>query len=653
MATQTRAVLCICALLLAVSPWAAAQSAADGQTAFTRGDYTQAERLWRPLAERGDAAAQTGMGNLHAGGRGVPQDFAAAAAWYTKAASQGNVVAQTVLASFYMRGNGVAQDDVAAVQWYRRAAEQGHAPAQSSLGFLLENGRGGPKDEPQAVQWYRKAAVQGDAVALANLGSMAEEGRGLPRDDVLAGALLSRAAAVSPTRQDIATLAQSALNRLQGAQRIAYERQLKMLAEPNGVAKVLASLDTNATGSDPAAAAGPATATGETELQGMCRLFEGELAGGGATCPNRAVVAWVGTTPVIRIVDGATRRVLAEFRFDTASRLSSGDGAANLNVASLNGQPAGGTCTYQYPGGLRPAAGSVSPHASLVCGASSMGAQPRPLVSWGIALLDAKPGERERWTAALNAVRDHLNPAMSDAAIAAAQSAAQAEANRRPATPTQPVTPSAPAKPSEDPKAIFGLLVGGKLPAMRACREGEDMPKDQPWCFERDNSGNASLANLLTERAEFYRKAGAVPFQVKVNAEMFDTSLLFAFPLLGNLPWIELWVTRGDMTIQMLSVNTRLNAVDAISSMLTRKYGRPTRRDDTEWSDNQTGQIVRRTPNLRWTRSDLAVDYVSQSTGMLFNEPTRSGSITIHAAEFARKVNDIERQSAPPPKRGM
>jgi hypothetical protein len=231
----------LCLSVLAMQ--AQAQSAADGQAAFVRGDYTQAERIWRPMAERGIAAAQIGMGNLYATGRGVAQDFSAAAAWFTKAAEQGDALAQSNLASLYMRGNGVAQDDAAAVMWYRRAAEQGSAAAQSSLGFLLEYGRGGPKDETQAAQWYRKAAVQGNAVALTNLASMADEGRGVMQDKVLAAALFARAVAAAPTRQDIASQAQAAQERLQPTQRQEADALRVSMEAQTGLIAALGRLD--------------------------------------------------------------------------------------------------------------------------------------------------------------------------------------------------------------------------------------------------------------------------------------------------------------------------------------------------------------------------------------------------------------------------
>ncbi len=47
----------------------------DGVAAYKRGDYATALRLWRPLAEQGDADAQFNLGLMYANGEGVPQDY--------------------------------------------------------------------------------------------------------------------------------------------------------------------------------------------------------------------------------------------------------------------------------------------------------------------------------------------------------------------------------------------------------------------------------------------------------------------------------------------------------------------------------------------------------------------------------------------------
>ncbi len=65
----------------------AAQDFQKGYVAYQRGDYATALREWRPLAEQGDASAQTSLGVMYANGLGVPQDDTEAIKWYRKARS--------------------------------------------------------------------------------------------------------------------------------------------------------------------------------------------------------------------------------------------------------------------------------------------------------------------------------------------------------------------------------------------------------------------------------------------------------------------------------------------------------------------------------------------------------------------------------------
>jgi uncharacterized caspase-like protein len=96
--------------------------------AHDRSNYMTALNVWLPLANQGDKAAQTYVGEI------------------------------------YEKGLGTAPDYASAVSWYQKAAEQGHTRAQINLGYLYEQGRGVPKDPVQALSWYRRAS--GTTIAL-------------------------------------------------------------------------------------------------------------------------------------------------------------------------------------------------------------------------------------------------------------------------------------------------------------------------------------------------------------------------------------------------------------------------------------------------------------------------------------------------------
>ena len=94
----------------------------DANAANKRGDYATAFRLWRPLAEQGDAKAQYKLGTMYAMGRGPQQDDAEAVKWWRLAAEQGDTEAQYGLGFMHYRGQGVPQDVLLAHMWFNLAA---------------------------------------------------------------------------------------------------------------------------------------------------------------------------------------------------------------------------------------------------------------------------------------------------------------------------------------------------------------------------------------------------------------------------------------------------------------------------------------------------------------------------------------------------
>ena len=110
-------------------------------TAHDRANYATALKIWLPLAEAGDAAAQANVGEIYEKGLGVEPQYELAAAWYLKAANAGFARAQLNLGALYERGLGVPQDMAKAVAWYRRASglsEQNIAYVPSSVRQELE-----------------------------------------------------------------------------------------------------------------------------------------------------------------------------------------------------------------------------------------------------------------------------------------------------------------------------------------------------------------------------------------------------------------------------------------------------------------------------------------------------------------------------------
>jgi uncharacterized protein len=117
------------AVLLTLNGPVVAGPLEDASTAFDRADYATAQRLFRSLADQGDAVAQYRLGLMYQGGLGVPEDYASAAMWFRRAADQGLKTAQWDLGLMYENGFGVQRDYVQAHMWYNLSAAQGWGAA--------------------------------------------------------------------------------------------------------------------------------------------------------------------------------------------------------------------------------------------------------------------------------------------------------------------------------------------------------------------------------------------------------------------------------------------------------------------------------------------------------------------------------------------
>lgn len=161
--------ICVIGLALLIATPASAQSFEHAAAAYERGDFDAAQKIWRLLADKGDAQSQFILGAIYATGKGVPRDFAEAEIWYLKAAKQGLAAAQNNLGFMYDRGLGVEPNDHEAVKWYILAAEQGHAQAQNNLGVMYGTGRGVAKNSTEALKWFQLSADNGNPQARDNL----------------------------------------------------------------------------------------------------------------------------------------------------------------------------------------------------------------------------------------------------------------------------------------------------------------------------------------------------------------------------------------------------------------------------------------------------------------------------------------------------
>ena len=105
-------------LILLSAGIASADPFEGARTAYQKQDFATALRLFRSLADQGNAAAQADLGVMYGGGEGVPQNFAEAVKWFRKAADQGDAAAQFNLGIMYRDGKGVPR------MWLSLAAAQ-------------------------------------------------------------------------------------------------------------------------------------------------------------------------------------------------------------------------------------------------------------------------------------------------------------------------------------------------------------------------------------------------------------------------------------------------------------------------------------------------------------------------------------------------
>jgi uncharacterized protein len=162
----------------------------DAIAASRRRDYADAIRLFRPLADQGDAHAQYGLARIYLDhgeyfeNKDVPLNddneiqafndrWDEGLRWLCLASDQGLAGAQCRLGQIYIRG-----DYAEGTRLLRLAADQGHAGAQWTLGLAFAGNiscsqrQNWQRGDAEAVKWFRLAANQGHLEAQHKVGIM-------------------------------------------------------------------------------------------------------------------------------------------------------------------------------------------------------------------------------------------------------------------------------------------------------------------------------------------------------------------------------------------------------------------------------------------------------------------------------------------------
>ncbi len=152
----------------------------QGTNAYNEGYYDRALTLFKEISDDKNAARMIGI--MYYNGQGVPQDYAEAYRWFTKAAEQGDANALSTLGLMYQNGQGVAKNYTEAVRYFRKAAELDDANGQVLLGYMYREGKGVSKDYTEAARWFQRAAEKGFPSGQLFLGLHYYEGHGVPKD---------------------------------------------------------------------------------------------------------------------------------------------------------------------------------------------------------------------------------------------------------------------------------------------------------------------------------------------------------------------------------------------------------------------------------------------------------------------------------------
>lgn len=129
--------LAILLLGLTANMPAARASWDEATKAFAKKQYASAAKLFKPLAEKGNALAQYQIALMHRMGLGLTKDQKEAKKWSRLAAKQGNADAQLMLGSLYAKAEGGESADVVrAYAWYETSAKEGNIEAKKELASL-------------------------------------------------------------------------------------------------------------------------------------------------------------------------------------------------------------------------------------------------------------------------------------------------------------------------------------------------------------------------------------------------------------------------------------------------------------------------------------------------------------------------------------
>lgn len=141
-------------------------------------DLREAAHYYKLAADQDHHEAQARLALLNCNGTGVPKNAGECIRLLKLATEAGVTLAEVNLASRYLTGDGVSTNHHEAARLAGKAADKGDPTGQFLLGICYETGVGVGQSRSEAVRLYRLSAAKGNGGArkgLARLGEAAPE----------------------------------------------------------------------------------------------------------------------------------------------------------------------------------------------------------------------------------------------------------------------------------------------------------------------------------------------------------------------------------------------------------------------------------------------------------------------------------------------
>lgn len=156
------------------------------QNLFDADKYEDTYKIFKQLADQGDAKALNALGKGYQQGFWGETDLKKACEYYEKSAILDYGLGAANTANCYYEGWGGIKDKHKYFNYSLKAAEKNYALSQFNVAVMYKKGEVVDKSIEKSVYWYKKAIENSEPRAAYNLASLYEKGDGVKQDFDLA-----------------------------------------------------------------------------------------------------------------------------------------------------------------------------------------------------------------------------------------------------------------------------------------------------------------------------------------------------------------------------------------------------------------------------------------------------------------------------------